>query len=545
MRLSIVVPAVTALLLGGASALSAQKNPYDSGGPLIPEQAAFDVLFYDLALEVHPSDSTIRGTLTMTARIVTPTAQIVLDLAPEFAVHSVEQVTRQGTARSLSFERQAGEIWINVPSGIVPGVIAKVVVAYGGRAERMNWGRTPTGEPWITTSVEMVGADVWWPVKDHSSDEPDSLALHITVPEPLVVASNGRLRDVTEEDGDTRTYHWFVSTPINNYGVALNIAPYRTIEKLYMSVTGETIPVTFWVIPESMERGREFVPEILDHLRFFEEVAGPYPFRADKYGVAETPYLGMEHQTIIAYGADFDNGAMTQGVDFGFDALHQHELAHEWYGNLVTAADWKDLWLHEGFASYMQPLYSESRYGMDAYRRYLDFMRPQISNEEPVAPRETKTAREIYGLDIYYKGAWILHTLRYLIGEDAFRMALRRLAYPDPAMEGVTDGRQTWLATTEDFIDIAEAVSEEELGWFFEVYVRQPELPQLLVTRAGNEMRLRWEVPGGLSFPLPVDVLVNGVVQRVPMAGGEGMIEVAAGDEVEVDPESWLLRRLE
>jgi aminopeptidase N len=472
MRLSSVVPAVTALLLGGASALSAQKNPYDSGGPLIPEQAAFDVLFYDLALEVHPSDSTIRGSLTMTARIVTPTEQIVLDLAPEFEVYSVDQVTRQGDARSLSFARQAGEIWIDLPSGIVPGVIAKVVVAYGGKAERMNWGRTPTGEPWITTSVEMSGADVWWPVKDHSSDEPDSLALHITVPAPLVVASNGRLRDVTEEEGDVRTYHWFVSTPINNYGVALNIAPYRTIEKLYMSVTGETIPVTFWVIPQSMERGREFVPEILDHLRFFEEVAGPYPFRADKYGVAETPYLGMEHQTIIAYGADFDNGAMTQGVDFGFDALHQHELAHEWYGNLVTAADWKDLWLHEGFASYMQPLYLESRQGMDAYRRYMDYMRPQISNAQPVASRETQSARGAMNLDIYFKGAWILHTLRYLIGEDAFRMALRRLAYPDPAMEGVTDGRQTWLATTEDFIDIAEATSGEELGWFFEVYVR-------------------------------------------------------------------------
>jgi len=182
----------------------------------------------------------------------------------------------------------------------------------------------------------MIGADVWWPNKDHVSDKPDSMTIRITVPEPLVVASNGRLEQVEEHGDGTRTYHWFVSTPISNYNVALNIAPYVVIQEEYESVTGETFPVMFYVLPESLEDGRALMPEILAHLRWFEETLGPYPFRADKYGVAQTPYLGMEHQSIIAYGANFDNGAMTGGVDWGFDALHHHELSHEWWGNLVT-----------------------------------------------------------------------------------------------------------------------------------------------------------------------------------------------------------------
>ena len=368
------------LVLGATLALTAcdpagpAEATLDSGGPLRPEQAAFDVTFYDLALRIDPADSTLAGSLTADARIVHPTARLVLDLDARLVVQTVRLGAGEA-AVARPFERRGGRIWIDLGGTRQPGETVRVTVDYGGRPRvapqppwqgGFTWARTPDGAPWIATTVQREGADVWWPVKDHVSDEPDSMALHFTVPRPLVAASNGRLRRVEDHADEWRTYHWFVSTPINVYNVTLAAAPYQPVETDYTSITGESLPVIFYVLPEDRARGKAFLPEILDHLRFFETTLGPYPFRADKYGVVQTPHLGMEHQTLIAYGAAFDNGAMTGGRDFGFDALHHHELAHEWWGNLVTNADWRDMWLHEGFATYMQALYAEQRGGRAA-----------------------------------------------------------------------------------------------------------------------------------------------------------------------------------
>lgn len=548
------VAALHAVLLLAASspgALRAQVGPYDSGGPLMPEQAAYDVTFYDLALSVDPEARTIRGTLTVTARIVHPTPWLVLDLDPRLDVGSMEEVPATGAARPLSFHREGGKIWAALPRTRQPGETIRVRVAYGGTPREapnapwdggFSWARTPSGAHWIATTGQSDGADLWWPVKDHVSDEPDSMRIRVTVPEPLVVASNGRLLDVEEGDG-VRTYDWFVSTPINTYNVALNIAPYRTLEwRRFESVSGDPFPVVLYVLPEDYENGERLLPEIREHLRFYEETLGPYPFRADKYGVAQTPHLGMEHQTIIAYGAGFRNTSMTGGTDWGFDALHHHELSHEWWGNLVTNVDWSDMWLHEGFGTYMQPLYLEWKEGPEAYHAYLASIRGGIQNRIPVAPRGTWSADSIYGGDIYSKGAWVLHTLRFLVGDEPFRMALRRMAYPTPALEAVTDGSQCRFATTDDFLHLVEGITGRELGWFFEVYLRQPDLPRLRAVRRGTRLELEWEVPGGLPFPMPVEVSVDGEVRRVEMTTGRAILTISPDAEVEVDPVDRILR---
>ncbi|MGH7180240.1 MAG: M1 family aminopeptidase, partial [Tepidisphaeraceae bacterium] len=353
MQLSPTIVAVCAFtFISGAlraQGLAPRPNPreWSSGGPLSAEQAAYDVTFYDLTLRVSPADSTIAGTLALYARVVAPLEYLVLDLDTAFTVSRATNLL-SGTQAPLAVERRRAKLWIRLGRAHAPGDSLGVQIAYGGRpriAPRppwiggFQWARTPSGAPWIATTCVNEGADLWWPVKDHPSDKPDSMSLHITVPNGLVVATNGRARGERGNGDSTKTFDWHISTPISMYNVALNIAPYRTITRDFISVTGERFPVTFWVLPENYEKGLTLVPEMLEHLRFYEGLLGPYPFRADKYGVAETPHLGMEHQTIIAYGNQYRKNKA------GFDELHQHELAHEWFANLITAKDWSDYWL--------------------------------------------------------------------------------------------------------------------------------------------------------------------------------------------------------
>ncbi len=549
MRLATLFLHALIVLCGcGPAAVNAQPDPLASGGKLSPEQASFDVTFYDLDVRVDPADSSIVGALTAVSRIVHPTNRLVLDLDPILSVDAVYLVELE-REHPVAFNRDGGRLWIDLLTTRQPQSDVAVRVEYGGRpriAPRppwdggFTWARTPEGEPWIATSCQLNGADVWWPVKDHPSDEPDSMAIHVTVPEPLVVASNGRLEGVTSSSLGWRTFHWFVSTPINVYNVALNVAPYRLIEDTHVGPDGSEYAVVFYVLPSDYEKGVRFMAEIHDHLRFFEDTIGPYPFGRDKYGVAQTPHLGMEHQTIIAYGANFDNAAMT-GRDWGFDALHHHELAHEWWGNLVTNVDWSDLWIHEGFATYMQALYVERLEGASGYHAYMQAMRDGVTNQRPVAPRESLTSVEAYGGDVYSKGAWILHSLRYLIGDDSMAEFLKRMAYPDTDSRAGDAGCACRFVTTDDVSFMAEKIAGRDLDWFFEVYLRQEALPRLVAERAETELRLRWGVPKNLPFHMPVPVKIDGEDRRVEMTNGSAVIPLADDAELVVDPDGWIL----
>ena len=515
------------------------------------EQAAYDVTYYDLALDVNPADSTIEGSVTVHARAGSPLEWFVLDLVPELEVRGISTVA-SGIPETLRFERREGKLWIRLPHTYQPGEMIEVTVAYGGTPHvavrapwdgGFTWARTPSESPWVATSCQGEGADIWWPVKDHVSDEPDSMDIRVTVPDPLVVASNGRLVETSPTTDGRTTFHWHVSTPINTYTVALNIAPYRIIKDEFLSVAGDTFPVLFYVLPEDYDKGLEFMDEIKAHLRFYEERLGPYPFRIDKYGVAQTPHLGMEHQSIIAYGANFSNVAMTPRIDFGFDKLHHHELSHEWWGNLVTNADWKDLWIHEGFGTYMQALYAEELNGENGYLHYLSSIRPMIGNRSAVAPYESVTVDEMGDRDVYFKGGWILHTLRYLIGDEAMNVSLRRMAYPTPEMEAFTDGRQCRFASTDDFIRIVEEVSGRDLSWFFDLYVRQPELPELVVERDGPRLRLEWKTPNDMPFPMPVEVSFSGDTIAVDMTAGWAELQVPDTVFAGTDPRLQILKK--
>ncbi len=540
-------------LLAGCAAPPAPADPPApeardaSGGVLLPEQAAYDVLHYDLRIAVDPAARSIEGTLAVTARALGRLGHLVLDLDERLRVSRAE-----GGGRELEFRQKDGRVSVALGSWAGRGETVRAAVTYGGRPREapnppweggFTWAKTGDGRPWIATSCQMEGADLWWPCKDHPSDKPESMDLRVTVPAALVCASNGRLVEDRPNGDGTRTFHWRIECPVSNYAVALNIAPYEAVPATYTSVTGETVPATFWVLPEHAERGRKALPNFLRELRSLEELCGPYPFRAQKYGVAETPHLGMEHQSIIAYGNRF------RAEPDGYDWLHHHELSHEWWGNLVTCRDWKDMWIHEGIGTYMQALHLERLRGPEACRREMARARRALVNVLPVAPREAKTSREIYHLpdgkfnaDIYSKGSCVMHALRFLLGDETFFRVLRRLAYPDPKTE-TSVPPPVRLTDTDEILAIVEKESGRRLGWFFEVYLRQPELPELAVERAPGELRLRWKAPGDRPFPMPVPVKLGDSVKRVEFRENEGREPLEDGATFEVDPERWVLRK--
>ena len=522
-----------------------------SGGALLEEQACFDVRHYGLVLDVSPESQAIEGALTMTARVLQPSREVALHLDRAFSVREVLG-DMNGTWQPLQFERREGVIFIQAGGLLAAkGEDFRVQMVYGGVpriAPNPPWDGGFTwsewkGEPWFATSCQGEGGDVWWPCKDHPSDKPESMDLSFTVPEGLVVATNGRHVSTESSDGKT-TSKWHVSTPIANYSVALNVGPYVELTRSMKSVAGDEIPIHFWVLEGNEENGTAFLDEIVDHLSFFEDVCGPYPFRGDKYGVVETPHLGMEHQSIIAYGNKFKGD-----TNFDYDWLHHHELAHEWWGNLVTAKDWADFWIHEGIGTYMQPLYLERKFGRDAYDKKMKLDLLRVLAKSPMAPRAPRTTDSIYfsqtggdapAGDIYFKGSWVCHSLRWVLGDETFFKVLRRWAYPDPSLEKTTDGSAPRFATTAEMQSIAEEVSGVELGWFFDVYVRRGPLPKLVEERVAHTLRLAWTAPNDLPFPMPVEISVDGEMRRVEVPTGGVEVEVGQS-EVEVDPNRMLL----
>lgn len=541
-----------------SSAQEVDEFVYESGGLLSPAQAAFDVHFYDLNLRVNPADSTVGGTVDIHFNVVNPTNVIELALAPNLSVEGIEWVGNSSQpSPTFTRERTGKRLMVYFDQTLQPGDKKGVSVSYSGKPRvalnapwdgGMVWDRTPSGEPWIGVACQTIGAWVWWPNKDHPSDRADSVAINLTMPDDLVVASNGRSRGKTDLGDGWKTSHWFVSTPINNYNVTLNAAPYEIISESYTSTAGDEMDITFWVLPEFRTEGERLFPQFAEQLRFLEEILGPYPFRADKYGVAHSPYLGMEHQTIIAYGASFENDNLF-GLNAGFDDLHQHELAHEWWGNHVTAWDWRDFWIHEGLGTYMQALYAEHLSGEDAYRQMMVLFMNRISSVSETAPRQSMSSRDITGAgrggDVYYKGAAFLHTLRYYIGDDAFFESLRRFSYPDPEMESVTDGSASRFATTDDFMNLAERISGRDLDWLFEAYLRRAELPRLGVTITENFIRMQWDVGGELPFNMPIDLRIDGQVYNVYPENGAVSMEVGQDVEVEIDPHGRILMNLD
>ncbi len=512
-----------------------------------PEQQAVVFEKADLALRIDPASRSLRGDATLGFTATAPLRRIVLDLDRNLAIDAIAVDGQPLPA--TSWRNPEGRLTVDLPRALSAGEAVTVRVRYAGRphvARRAPWdggfvwARTPDGQPWVATAVQGEGCDLFWPCIDHPMGKPKLVDQHITVPSPLVAAGNGIAMGMDEADG-WRTWHWRTKHP-STYGIALNIGPYKELSGTYASRYGNTIPLHLWYLPRNEQQAKELFEEFVPMLDFFESTIGPYPFGDEKVGVVETPHKGMEHQTINAYGNKYAKTA------YGYDELLQHEFAHEWFGNQLTNANWDDMWLHEGLGAYMQPLYMQYLRGDQEYFASLMQQRAGIANKAPLVSGKPKSEDDVYddkrggpGGDIYVKGSLVMHTLRGLIGDEAFFKAVRNVVYgTDRPQPGKLQPRYD---STPGFIEAVNRAAGRDLGWFFQAYMYQAGLPELLARPEGGRLHLAWKTAGGTPFPMPVEVRVGERVETVPMEDGRGSLALPAGATWTLDPRSKILRR--
>ena len=515
-----------------------------TGRPLSPAQQSFDVRHYALNLRVRPEERRLEGSIAVRFRVVQETPILEFDLDPDLAIDKVTLGTEK-----LTIDRREDRFQISLPAPLSVGAEKTVHIYYSGRPHvalappwhgGFIWSEV-NGVPWFATAVQTEGCDLWWPCKDSYEDKPEEgVAVSVAAPRGIKIASIGRLINVEEGDDGFDTWHWATRHPIAGYAVAINGGPFESIELGYDGVNGQRYPVQFWVLSEHTEQAQTLLhSDALPALAFFERMLGPYPWGDEKLGFVETPHLGMEHQTINGYGEQYQRG------EHGFDQLLHHELAHEWFGNVMTHRRPQDAWLHEGYASYMQAVYAEERVGMMGYYdRMFDAYKNNEHCDPVVNPAVSDVGEAFDNRDIYTKGAWLLHTLRRYIGEDAFWAGTRRLIYDTAEPWSLTYPIQTRYRTTDDFIRIMGEESGIDIAWLVEAYLFEAAMPRLVVTRDGVTYRLKWSVTGDRAFPMPVTVDVDGARSVLTLSAGEASVTVPEGARVRIDPDNDLMRDL-
>ncbi|RBL90583.1 M1 family metallopeptidase [Chitinophaga flava] len=474
-------------------------------GTITPERAWWDVTSYDLHVHVNMDDSTFSGFNTITYKVLKPDSTMQIDLQEPMVIDSILQ-----DKQSLSFTRDGNAWFVKMKAPQVKDKSKHITVFYSGKPRKAKnapwdggvvWTRDTQGRPWMATAVQGLGASVWWPNKDHQSDEPDNMTINVTVPAELTDVSNGRLKKKTDNPDGTVTYTWYVSNPINNYDVALNVGHYTEIKDSY-SGEGGKLDLSYWVLDYNVDKAKEHFTVVKPMLKCFEYWFGKYPFYKDSYKLVESPYLGMEHQSAVAYGNKFQMGYMGRdlsGTGWGlkWDFLVIHESGHEWFGNSITSKDIADMWIHESFTNYSESLFTECQYGLKAANEYVIGTRKNIKNDIPIiGPYGVNT--EGSG-DMYYKGGNMLHTIRQIMNNDeAFRQMLRGL--------NKTFYHQT--VTTQEIERYMSNAVGFDLGRVFEQYLRDTTIPTLEYRIVGQQVQYRW-VTDVKDFNMPVKVKLN------------------------------------
>jgi aminopeptidase N len=462
-----------------------------------PYRANNDLLYYHLDVRVDPAKKFISGSNTIRFRMLKDGARIQLDLYPDLKVDKILMGTTQ-----LKYTRDDGAVFVDFPQPLRAGQVYTIVFYYEGSPQSkgrfggITFGKDPAGRPWIVTSCEDDGASIWWPDKDQWRDEVQNMEISVAVPNGLVDVSNGKFMGKTDlHDGYTR-WDWFVHYPINNYDVALNIGDYVHFHGQYGS-----LPLDYYVLPEDLAKAKKQFAQVPGMLAAFTHYFGGYPFPKDGYKLVQVPYSGMEHQSAVAYGNGFTNGYLDRNWthtpwSMKFDFIIIHESAHEWFGNSITAADRADMWIHEGWATYLEALYVEYHWGHRADIEYLNGLKPKVKNQRPILCRRGIDATPPE--DQYFKGALMLNTLRSVVNDDARWFA---------AIHGFYQRFKYQNILTEDVVAYFNHALGRDLTPIFDQYLRHADIPtlELKFDAARGTVAYRWKADEP-SFAMPVRV---------------------------------------
>ena len=504
-------------------------------GSITPEREWWDLTYYHLDIEVKPDEKFISGKNTVQYKVLKPHNRIQIDLQPPL---QIEKVIQNG--KELSFTSEVNAHFINLVDQQEVNTINSLTVYYKGHpreAKRapwdggLSWKKDENGKHFVATSCQGLGASVWWPNKDHMYDEPDSMLISVTNPKGLTNVSNGRLRNLEENDDNIVTSHWFVSNPINNYGVNINIGDYTHFSETYNGEKG-ALDMDYWVLSDNLEIAKEHFKDAPKMMKAFEHWFGPYPFYEDSFKLVEVPYLGMEHQSSVTYGNQYKKGYLgndlsATGWGLKFDFIIIHEAGHEWFANNITYSDAADMWIHEGFTAYSENLFLDYYYGKEASADYVIGTRANIQNDRPLIGQYNVNNEG--SSDMYYKGANMLHTLRQLIEDDGlWREILRGL-------------NKEFYHKTVSSLQVENYISrmtDKDLSAFFNQYLRDVRIPTLEYKIENSELHYRYtNIVDG--FDMPIQIELNGQSQWL-FPNSEWQTTAITSSEFNVDRDFYI-----
>ena len=475
-------------------------------GTMTPERSWWNLLHYSLEVDVNTKLQRISGKNTIKYKVKKPGSVLQIELQEPMKITKVIQNGEQ-----LMYKKEEMVYLITLKRAQQSNSTKTLDIYFEGKPKiaprapwigGFTWSKDAQGNTFMATANQGEGSSLWWPSKDHPQDEPEEgMDMYITTPSDLMDVSNGRLIHKTTENGKT-TYHWRVVNPINNYGVNLNVADYAHFSETYDGIKGE-LTLDYYVLKENLKKAKKHFSEVIRTLDAFEHWFGPYPFYEDGYKLVEVPYLGMEHQSSVTYGNNYQKGykgtdLSDSGWGMKFDFLIVHESGHEWFANSVTNSDIADMWIHESFTAYSESLFLDYHYGTQAAQSYVIGTRARVLNDRPIVGR--------YGVynegsgDMYYKGANMLHTLRQLVHDDQkWRKILTKLS-------------KTFYHKTVSSQQIERFLTREtgiKLNHFFNQYLRDTRIPTLeYKITDGNKLSYRW-VNCVDHFDMEVKLIIN------------------------------------
>ena len=483
-------------------------RPNDAGAP-IPTRADMlrgaygpyrennKLLYYHLDIRLDPEKKFISGKNTIRFRMLKAGDRIQLDLTDKL---NIDKILFGETP--LKYERDGSAVFVNFPSTLRVGQVVSIDFYYSGnppevgRFGGITFKKDTSGHDWINTACEGDGASVWWPNKDQWRDEGESMDLSVAIPSGLVDVSNGKFVSKTDlGDGYTR-WDWHISYGINNYDVSLNIGNYVHFSDKY-----QDLPLDFYVLPEDLDKAKAQFTQAKGMIEAYTHYFGEYPFAKDGYKLIQAPYTGMEHQSAVTYGNLFKNGYYGHdwtgvGISPRFDFIIIHESGHEWFGNSITAVDPSDMWIHEGWDTYLESLYVEYRWGKADAIKYLSGYRPKIYNLRPIVAERGVNAEPTE--DQYFKGALMLNTLRSVVNDDAKWFAL---------IKGMYQHFQHQQIQTEDVVAYFNTHTGMNLTPVFNQYLHHAHIPrlELLFGESPNLVMYKWDADED-DFAMPVRV---------------------------------------